>query len=197
MTISFSAIILAAGESRRMGQPKMLLRLGSVPVIHRVNSIFRTAGIAQRIIVAGQLESEIRVAVDDPSALIVRNPKPALGMYSSVLCGLAALQESSGGVFIHPGDVPLVSQCLIAGMLDFFIKHKPTILIPRCQLKSGHPVLLDASMVRVLRQHDGADGLRGILGCYEKETAYFDSDESGLLLDMDNLSDYYNILHRV
>ena len=103
-----SAIILAAGFSRRMGQFKPLMPLGEQTLLQWVVRLYRTAGVTDIRVVAGHAAQRIRRALAGRSVHIVDNPHPARGMFASIQAGVRSLEPGTLSFFVHPVDIPLV-----------------------------------------------------------------------------------------
>ena len=106
-----SGIVLAGGESRRMGSPKALLDYHGRTFIENICNAFVTAGVDELIVVLGAHEHEekIRAAVPDHLTLQVRvNPRHRLGQLSSLMVGIYALSSESEAAVVNLVDHPLV-----------------------------------------------------------------------------------------
>lgn len=141
------AIILAAGESRRMGVPKALLEApGGVTFLGRLVTIFEQAGLAP-LVVVGAHAAEIQAA--HPEVRSVLNPRWPEGQLSSVFVGLrAALVQGAERILIHPVDVPMIGAPTAARVLEA-LARSPAI-VPRCEGKPGHPLGLVTAAARTL-----------------------------------------------
>ena len=91
------AVVLAAGEARRFGSPKLLMPFGDSTVLGSVVDALESIGIAPIVVVAGANADAIAESLADTQAQVVRNPNPASGMVSSVRVGVASLQVSLPG----------------------------------------------------------------------------------------------------
>ena len=104
-----TAVVLAAGVSKRMGQPKMLLQWGNKKVIQQVVETLIEAGITEIVVVAGALHSEIRKELKESRVRVVINPQYANGeMTTSLQAGLSCLQDMATDVLVVLGDQPFL-----------------------------------------------------------------------------------------
>ncbi len=175
----FAAVILAAGESSRLGAHKPLARLAGQSLLERVVGLFRAAGAAEVIVVAGRgaaetcAEAERLAALGLPVRCVV-NEGHAEGMFSSVRAGLAALPipekgGAAGGdaVFVLPVDIPLVRGHTLRLLLERFAaapaEARPAVLHPLFAGRRGHPPLISARVVGEINAYAGPDGLAGAL----------------------------------
>ncbi len=141
------AIVLAAGASRRMGEPKALCDLSGTRVVDRILSTLERIGIVSPKLVLAQphgpaiadfIASSRRFSVE-----IRWNPQPEQGMLSSIQCGLFAIPTSAEGALLWPVDVPLVRPETIENLLSH---DRRQWLVPTFQDRGGHPIWLPTTM---------------------------------------------------
>jgi len=146
-----SAIILAAGESSRMGRPKALLEWREKPFIEHVCVAMRAAGVEDRVVVLGRASHEILSAWTPAGEKIAVNPKPENGQISSLRAGLAAASEFSEGFMVCLADQPTVAAETYKKIMDCWLSNKDSIVIPRTfraadsRLKRGHPIIIPSA----------------------------------------------------
>jgi CTP:molybdopterin cytidylyltransferase MocA len=170
----FSAVILAAGASSRLGEHKPLARIGGQSLLERAARLFAAAGAADILAVAGCRAAETRaeaarLAASDLVLRCVDNPRHAEGMFTSVQAGLAALPPDVEAFFVLPVDIPLVRPHTLRLLLDRFASGEgaPAVLHPIFLGRRGHPPLIAARWAADLAAHSGADGLSGALAALE------------------------------
>lgn len=136
--MSITAVILAAGASRRMGgSPKALLELQGETYLARITRTARAAGATNVLVVAGPPHGE-RVRARLPvGAAVLWNPDPGRGMFSSVQAGVAGLPRGTLSALVWPVDQPLVREDTVRRVLA---AQPGRIAIPRYQGRGGHPV---------------------------------------------------------
>ncbi len=142
-----SGIVLAAGESRRMGSPKALLDYQGRTFIENICNAFVTAGVDELIVVLGAHEHEekIRAAVPDHRVLrVTLNPRHRLGQLSSLMVGIHALSSESEAAVVNLVDHPLVKAETIQALMSSFRADPLTIIIASYQGRRGHPVLFSS-----------------------------------------------------
>jgi CTP:molybdopterin cytidylyltransferase MocA len=185
----FGALILAAGESSRMGRTKALLPLGTgtPSALHGIVRCCRKAGIDDIAVVTGHHWQEVEPAARNIGIAAVRNPHPEDGMLSSARCGLASARTATH-VLILPVDVPLVRPMTLRTLMDRAAERPETVLVPTFAGQEGHPPLLPLSLRESVLAHDGEGGLRGILSCLPREAVPV--ADSLILEDMDTPDDY-------
>ena len=146
-----SAIVLAAGDSSRMGRPKALLQWRGLPFIEHVCAALRRAGVEDRVAVLGRTSHEILAGWTPAGEKVTVNLMPEHGQLSSLKTGLAELSEFSEGFLVCLADQPTIPAETYKKVIDCWLSNKETIVIPRTfraadsRLKRGHPILIPAA----------------------------------------------------
>ncbi len=185
-----TAIILAAGQSKRMGKPKMLLPWGGTTVLEKVIATFKAANVDEILVVTGGKRQQIEALVKD-SARTVFNPNYAEGeMLSSVQIGLAGLLPGTEAALIGLGDQPQVQGRSVQLVIDEYRTSGASIIVPSFQMRRGHPWL-------VMRDHWGEilamrspASLRDFLNNHADEIHYVAVNSDSILQDLDTPEDY-------
>jgi molybdenum cofactor cytidylyltransferase len=141
------AVVLAAGQSRRMGATKQLLPFGAGTVIGHVVDQLVAGGLDGIFVVVGHEAEQVAAALAGRPVHVVTNPDYAAGMLSSVRCGLRALPPQCDAVMIALGDQPAISPPLVRALCDSFSSFSAAgkgILVPVCDGRRGHPLLFAA-----------------------------------------------------
>jgi molybdenum cofactor cytidylyltransferase len=187
------AILLAAGESRRMGYPKPLLRVGAESFIARTTAL--ALGVADRlVIVLGAHADRIRPAVaPDSRIIVVENPNFNRGQLSSLKVGLAeAIAGRADAVVVHLADHPLVAPATFRALLDDYRKTASPIVVARYNGRRGHPVLFDRTVFADLMAAPEDQGARVVVNADPARVRYVDVDDPGVVLDLDTPADLAN-----
>ena len=190
------AIVLAAGQSRRMGRQKMLLPYGGTTVIaHVVDQLL--AGVVDGVcVVVGHEEEGAPQALEGRPVTVVSNPDPDAGMLSSVRCGIRALPESCDAVMVVLGDQPGITSALVDDLANTFAATGKGIVVPACEGKRGHPLLFSHRYCgEVLTSFDDL-GLRGLLRAHPDDVVELEVSDDAVLSDMDRPEDYQEALRR-
>jgi molybdenum cofactor cytidylyltransferase len=185
-----SAIILAAGYSRRMDEFKPLLKLGRETVIGRVVSLYLRLGVTDIRVVTGYHSQEIRSTLVGQPVCMVHNPEHDRGMFTSVLTGVNSLPSTTRSFFIHPVDIPLVRPHTMRLLLDAAYNRPPPVIYPTFDDRRGHPPLIDIQLKQAIREHDGRGGLRALLDHFDSQALNVPVADSGIMLDMDTPDDF-------
>lgn len=191
------AIILAAGESRRMGELKQLLPFGSKTMLECVIEAFSLPKIGQILVVVGHKADQIEARISRTRARTVRNPRYQRGMFSSVQAGLRALPAGATVVLIGLGDQPRLQRATVELLVDKFDREHHRILIPVHDGRQGHPLLLKASYAPEILAMSESLTLKHFLGAHADDIARMVTDDEGVLIDIDEPADYRRVVGRV
>lgn len=187
--VPFEAILLAAGESRRMGYPKPLLRLGSRTFIE-ILAATMLQSVARLIVVVGAHAGPVRGAIPaDPRIAVVENPDYLRGQLSSIKAALAHVGPDAGGALIHLADHPMVRAETFAAVIDGYRRLGRPIVIARYQGRRGHPVLFARELFGELAAAPEDQGARAVVAADPARVAYVDVDDPGVLTDLDTPED--------
>jgi molybdenum cofactor cytidylyltransferase len=185
-----SAMILAAGQSKRMGKPKMSLPWGETSVLGQVIATFKAAGVEDVLVVTGGARKQVEALVGD-AARTVFNPDYAEGeMLSSVQAGLAGLKPETEAVLIGLGDQPQVQERSVRLVLDEYHRSGASIVVPSFQMRRGHPWLVARSHWDEILGMQSPASLRDFLNSHRDEIRYVEFDNDSILQDMDTPKDY-------
>jgi molybdenum cofactor cytidylyltransferase len=197
--IRFAAVVLAAGQSRRMGRPKALLPLAGKPILAHVLDTLRAAGcIGPVIVVTGHQPQDLEPILRGRAVERVHNGNfERGGMLSSVQAGLAAVAGRAEAVFVVLGDQPLVRPRTLRTMASAYAARRPRGVIPTCDGRRGHPVLLCAGGIdQILALPEGAT-LKTYTAGHNERMLELPVIDPAVLHDIDTPADYAAALARV
>ncbi|NIS81693.1 MAG: NTP transferase domain-containing protein [Anaerolineales bacterium] len=192
-----AAVLLAAGESKRMGAPKMSLPwVRDRSVIAEMVEIFREGGASPIIVVTGGDRQVVEDSLAGADVHIVHNPNFARGeMLSSVKSGLIAVQEFSvDAVMVCPGDLPLLLADTVCALIERWQRDPQAILVPSYQDRRGHPVVLAKEVWPSILALGEDQTLREYLKKNETSIAYLVVEDPGIRVDIDTPKEYRNAL---
>ncbi len=194
-----TALILAAGESTRMGTPKALLPdPDGRAFVARIVRTFATAGIHDILIVTGSQHDAIEAALTaDRSPVtprLVRNPDPSRGQLSSLWAGLDALDDDAAGVLVTLVDVPMLRASTIRAVVDAWHEQRAPIVRPAMGDRHGHPVLFDRATFDELRRAPLTEGAKAVVHAYADRLINVAVDDPGALVDVDTPRDYARVI---
>ncbi|GAU07416.1 DVU_1551 family NTP transferase [Desulfoplanes formicivorans] len=188
------AIILAAGESSRMGRCKALLPLGGRTVLEHEVALFREVGIERICVVTGFHGECIRPLLDGLGVVEACNPHPEEGMFASVCTGIRALAKECAGMFLLPVDIPLVRSCTLRLAAQTWRENDTSVVIPYCGKQSGHPPLVPSSWAADILGWTGDKGLHGLFRSVAHGIIPVQVPDEHMLMDMNTPDAYERIL---
>jgi len=191
------AIVLAAGKSSRMGRTKALLPIGSSETfLTRIIRVLREGGVESIVVVIGGDAAAVRASLPpaDGSISAVDNPHYEEGQLSSLLVGLAAVEERFDKVeaaMVTLVDLPLISAGTVRSVLDAY-RAKPgaPIVRPRRGNRHGHPAIFNQSIFGELKRADPSQGAKPVVHAHAAEEVNVDVDDDGAFIDVDTPEDY-------
>jgi molybdenum cofactor cytidylyltransferase len=190
--VSLAGLILAAGESRRMGSPKALLDFEGETFLDRL--ILMLGGRCSPVIVVlGCQPQRIRAGLRCAElAAFVTNPDYQRGQLSSLQLGLAAVPPEAEGVMFTPVDHPAVRPSTIARIAGRFQTRQPDewLVVPRSQGRHGHPVCVVRDLIPEFLALAGNAQARDVIRRHRERTVYVDVDDAGILKDVDDPESY-------
>jgi molybdenum cofactor cytidylyltransferase len=192
-----SAVVLAAGESRRMGRPKLLLSFGDHTIIEHVVEALTASALDQIIVVTGHNPDGIAAVLRGKSVAMVHNAQYQDGMLSSVRAGLRQVAPDARAVLLVLGDQPSLQTAWIAALIASFAKEKKGIHVPVYQDRRGHPLLFAAEYIPEILAGFDDEGLRGLLRKHADAVHEVAVSDEEILADMDTPEDYARALSRL
>jgi CTP:molybdopterin cytidylyltransferase MocA len=185
-----AAVILAAGEGRRMGGPKALLRVGASTFLARIAALHARPGVAIRIAVLGhEAERVLAESGIEEEVTIVRNFRYREGMLSSVLAGLGAAEATGAeAVLLHPVDHPLVAPATVDRVVGA-LERGATVVVPSFQNRRGHPAGFARAAWTALRGAPPDRGARAVLADHPEWVVHVEGD-AGCVAGVDTPEDY-------
>jgi molybdenum cofactor cytidylyltransferase len=186
-----SAIILAAGQSKRMGQPKMLLPWGKLTVIEQVISTFLDAGIEDIVVVTGSTRRFVEQAVQPYPVRKVHNGDYAAGeMLSSLQCGLRAMSPEAEATLVGLGDQPQIQERSVRLICGAYRQLRSNLVVPSFEMRRGHPWLIARPLWNEVLKIPPTESPRDFLNRHTSEIHYVTLDTPSILADLDTPEDY-------
>lgn len=194
-----SGIVLAAGASSRMGRPKAALPLGHMgeTMLSRVIRVLLDGGVTgDVVVVAGAHMDAVREAMpDQPRARVVEHPGWQQGQLSSLLAGLAAVDDPRlEAIAVTPVDIPLVAPATVAAIIAAWRRHRAPIVRPVQGDRHGHPVIFDRSVFDDLRAADLAVGAKAVFAIHKDRVLNVEVADTGAFDDIDTPADYSRLI---
>ena len=189
-----SAILLAAGESKRMGKPKQLMPWGKSTILVQAIDNLKSSTVDEIIVVLGYKAEEIAKTITTKPVKIAINPDYKQGMSTAIIAGLKLVSSQPQAVMLALGDQPLVDSQTINRLIDEFYNHDKGIVIPTYQGKRGHPVIFAIKYKPELLELKGDIGAREIIKNHPGDTLEVAVDSESVISDIDTRSDYQSQL---
>ncbi len=184
------AMILAAGESKRMGELKLLLPYDRTTIIETVIHKVVSSRVDETLVVLGSHWRTIKRKIEHLPVVTAVNPGYKQGMLSSVVRGIAGLPHRCRAVVVALGDQPEVSTRIINRLLRVHHQGRKGIIVPVYRRKRGHPFLIDLKYRAEIAALDPTVGLRELLMKHPKDILEVRVRDVNILQDIDNPDDY-------
>jgi molybdenum cofactor cytidylyltransferase len=189
------AIVPAAGKSERMGQPKLLLPLGSRRIIEHVLDELARAPIDRTFVVLAPGATPLAAIVEQyPRVTSMLLENQTSDMRSSVLAGLARVEADCPpqphAFLVVLADQPTISAGVVRTIVERFQRNRPPIVVPTYRGKHGHPVLFAWSMVESIRKIPSDRGINWLVEQMRSELVLCPIDDASVLVDIDTPQDY-------
>jgi molybdenum cofactor cytidylyltransferase len=190
------AIILAAGESKRMKVPKMLLPFDGKTMIEKVIDNVLRSNVFNTLVVLGSSMEEILGVIGNLPIRHCYNENYRNGMLSSIKCGFGNLPLHYDSVLVFPGDQPLIEPEVINALIDAYRETSKGIIIPVYRKKRGHPLLIDFKYREVVSNLSDKEGLRSLALKFKEDVLEVATKSPGILKDFDTKQDYLNEINK-
>ena len=190
-----SAVILAAGESKRMGkQNKLLLPVAGEALLVKLIKSVCDSDVGQVIVVIGHEAEKIRRKLNNFPLSFVYNPNFSEGMTTSIKSGVKEVSPDCDGYMICLADMPFINTSEINKLIHAYaqnrIKEKRLIVIPVYQGHRGNPVLFSTEFREDILEHKMEYGCKGVIMKNFESVKEIEMDDDNMLLDVDTLEDY-------
>jgi molybdenum cofactor cytidylyltransferase len=189
-----AAIIPAAGESRRMGRPKMALPWGDTSVLGRVVDVLQASGIDDIIVICGGARETVEALCQGRQVRTVFNQEYAGGeMLSSVQTGLKAMKAQVSAALIVLGDEPQIQESTVRLIVDEYTETESALIVPSYEMHRGHPWLVAKELWDEIGRLRAPASLREFLKQRAADIHYVDVNTATILQDLDTPGDYLKL----
>lgn len=193
-----TGLVLAAGQSRRMGRPKALLTCpgSSETFVARAIRVLVDGGLPEVTVIVRPGDDQLRHEVGRLQLVprVVENPTPELGQLASLIAGIDdAEAHGADTVVVLPVDMPLVRPATVSALLEASSRDSAPIARVVHAGRHGHPVLFRRAVFDRLRAADPATGARGVLREYAGGVLDVEVDDPGVLRDVDLPEEYQHL----
>ena len=197
------ALIPAAGQSRRMGRPKLTLPLGERTVLEHVIAAVRAAGVSEVLVVVGPGTAFLQALAEKAGAQVLVLPEETPDMRATVQAGLAWIEEKhrpTGGDawLLLPADHPTLAPEVVRALCKAATAHPERgIFIPEHGGKRGHPTLLRWPHAAALQGFPAGQGLNAYVRAHDSETLEIPWPSAEVLRDLDTPEDYERLKRKM
>jgi len=187
-------VVLAAGDSSRMGYPKALLPLGPDTFLIRILKTINKLRLPETLVVLGTHEPAIRPLLLSCRVTVLINPDPAGGQISSMKLAAQSLGPECLGCLVWPVDQPLVSASLVRRLIRLFRSSAAPLAMPQVQGRAGHPAIFGRALIEELLSAPPDANPKLIVARHKSEAAWLMTREAGAVEDVDTPEDYRRLM---
>ncbi len=190
-----AAIVLAAGQSSRMGERnKLFLKVGKRSMLQQVVANLTNSKVDRVFVVTGHDRERVREELKDQPVTFVHNRDYAGGLSTSLRAALAQLPKKMNAALVCLGDMPFVDSAKVNTLIDAFDPvSNQMICVPTYRGKRGNPVLWSRNYFQEMMEVQGDTGAKHIIGEYEESVVEVEMDDVGVLTDFDTPEAYASI----
>jgi len=186
-----AALIVAAGMSKRMGEFKPMLSIGSISIAQRVIATLQQSGVSKIVMVTGYNATALERHLSGNGVIFLRNDHyETTQMFDSVRIGLRYLKGKCDRVLFTPVDVPLFTAGTVKAILD----SGAALACPMCEGKQGHPILIAEPLIQEILLDCGEQGLKGAMDRCSEPLVRIDVEDPGTIRDADTPEDYASLV---
>lgn len=190
-TAWLSAVVLAAGESKRMGKPKQLMPFGRITIVERSIDNFLHSKVDEVIVVLGHKAEGVMGEIANRPVKIAINHAYRQGISTSIRTGLNLIDERAQGIMLALADQPRIDSKTINRLIEEFYNHDKGIAIPTYQGKRGHPVIFSIKYKEQLLRLKGDIGGRQIIDHHHDDVLEVPVNCEGVCIDIDTVASYH------
>ncbi|MBI4457290.1 MAG: nucleotidyltransferase family protein [Acidobacteria bacterium] len=192
MTI-FGAVILAAGDSTRIGFPKALLQWQGKSFLENIVETLQSAHIESiRVVTSAGGKNLIRDNLSLPGIQLVVNPDPSRGMFSSLKVGLQDFGVDVALICLV--DHPKIGVTAVSDLKEACLTTDALAVIPRFEGKRGHPIAVKKELIHIFLQAPDNSSAKKILAARGSRVREIDTTDAGVIADIDTAADYERYL---
>jgi len=188
---SLGAIVLAAGQSKRMGQPKLIMPWGQTTVIGQVVQTLSGCGLSEIVVVAGKERDQIKDSLRGSSIRLIFNPTfDQSEMLTSLQIGLAALPDNINAALVVLGDQPFIEPGVVKQVVQAWVESGAMIIAPSYQHRRGHPWLVSREFWPEIQSIPPLETPRDFLNRHSGQIQYIEVSTNTIFKDLDTPEDY-------
>jgi len=192
-----SAILLAAGESKRLRMPKLLLPFGKSTILEQTIDNLLNSRVDEVIVVLGYRAEEMMRKLANRPVKIAINPNYHQGMSTSIVKGLSLVNNRAQAIMVALADQPLINSQTINRLIEESLGYDKGIVIPVYQAERGHPIIFASNYKEELLGLKGDIGGRQTIKEHPNDTLEVIADSKAITMDVNTINDYYTHLKLV
>ncbi len=190
-----SAILLAAGKSTRMGEPKLLLPFGDGTVLSKTIDNVLGCNVDEVIVVLGANVEKTRNIIADKPVKVVFNPDYSQGMSTSLICGLKQVSNRALRIMVALTDQPLIEKDTYNKLIKESLNSSKGITVPLFKAKRGNPIIFAARYRDEMLQLRGDVGGRELLKRHPEDVYEVAVDSGSIYINLNTMDDYNTALN--
>lgn len=184
------ALILAGGESKRMNSPKMLLPFDGKTILEKVIENVTASKVNRTMVVLGGFRDKIIEVIVKYPISFCYNENYKQGMLSSVKCGFVSMPAGYEAAMVFLGDQPMIPPEVTNEVIDTYKKSGKGIVMPVCNNKRGHPLLISSRYKDEIEKLDIKEGLRLLALKFPDDVQEVQTNTTAIFRDIDTPEDY-------
>lgn len=189
------AVVPAAGMSRRMGQPKLLMDLAGTPVIRRLLNALDIPAISDRVVVLRADDERLGAAVASAGATVVQPDTAPADMKASVICAVEYVERvhrptADDAWMLVPADHPMLERSVVNTIVDAWSASRAEVLLPVYAGQTGHPIICQWSVTAQLSSIPADRGLNWLINGRRLKLQHLAVEAPAILQDLDTPEDY-------
>lgn len=183
-------LVLAAGEGKRMGEVKQLMKINGYPLVVWAIMNLRHAGVEEICVVLGKDADHIAEVLEPWEVKVVRNENySSSDMFTSIKLGLQEIKDASA-VVVLPADNPLIKVETLMSLLHSFEQSDASVIYPMYQEQQGHPPIIRSAVFEDILTSKEDGGLRKVLERHDTKAVRIIVDDRGTVMDADTKEDF-------
>jgi molybdenum cofactor cytidylyltransferase len=185
-----NAVVLAAGQSKRMGKPKPLLKFSEKTFLGHIISVLKNSEVDEITVVLGAAAEEIQRTVDLSGVTVVINEDYLKGQLSSLIRALEQIPEQTEAIILCLVDHPFLTSELVNEIIRKFRENKSPVIIPVYNKERGHPTLFSRALFNKLINAPHDKGARHVVYSNEDKVLEVNTSERGTRIGIDTPQQY-------
>jgi len=187
--VAISAVVPAAGKSRRMGaENKLLMPWNGMTLLRHVVEVLAQAGIEEIVVVTGYERGRVEANLADAACLTVFNPDYEGGMGTSISAGVRALHSSESDVLIALADMPFITESLVREVSA--ASRSDRIVVPKKADRFGQPIAFGSQFRANLLTLEGDKGAKMLLANFGEHVHFIEVQDELFFEDVDTAERY-------